>query len=163
MTTGQDRPAPITVRPATPEDLGTLQALARRTIDARYRAFLGDEAVDRFVGSGASDAHVKDHPERGGAHCLRRSGRIVGLSVLDGPTVDLMMVDPEHHREGLGRFLLRHAEETLLARYATIRLETFTANTTAVSFYEACGWRRGEPLEGEGPDRVEYTRSRAEG
>ncbi|MFD5766511.1 GNAT family N-acetyltransferase [Streptomyces sp. NPDC127049] len=163
MTAGQDRPAPLTVRPAAPEDLDALQALARRTIDARYRAFLGDEAVDWFVGSGASDAHVKNHLERGGVHCLRRGDRIVGLSILDGPTVDLMMVDPEHHGRGLGLFLLRHAEETLLARYATVRLETFTANTTAVAFYEACGWHRGEPLEGEGPDRVEYTRSRTEG
>lgn len=47
-----------TIRPATEEDLGTLQALARRTIDACYRGFLGDEAVDWFIGSGASDSHV---------------------------------------------------------------------------------------------------------
>ncbi|MFI8513224.1 GNAT family N-acetyltransferase [Streptomyces sp. NPDC085460] len=163
MTTAQGRPAPPTVRPATLEDLGALQALARRTIDTCYRGFLGDEAVDWFLGSGASDAHVKTHLEQGGAHCLVQDGRIVGLSILDGPTVDLMMIDPEHHRRGLGGFLLRHAEETLLPRYATVRLETFTSNTAAVSFYEACGWLRGEPLEGEGPDKVEYTRSRAAG
>ncbi|MFC5902830.1 GNAT family N-acetyltransferase [Streptomyces zhihengii] len=158
MTTGEHRPA---IRPATGDDRGELQALARRTIDTCYRAFLGDEAVDWFIGSGASDAHVTDHLERGGVHCLVQDGRIIGLSILDGPTVDLMMIDPHQHRRGLGRLLLGHAEDTLLARYQVIRLETFPGNTGAVSFYEACGWALGRPLEGEGPAKLELTKSRA--
>ncbi|BCL18269.1 GNAT family N-acetyltransferase [Streptomyces tuirus] len=157
MSTGQHPP---TIRPATGEDIDALQALARRTIDTCYRGFLGDEAVDWFIGSGASDAHVKSHLEQGGVHCLSQDGRIVGLSVLDGPTVDLMMVDPDHHRRGLGRLLLRHAEGTLLAQYSTIRLETFPDNARAKSFYEACGWVLGDRLEGEGPAKVEYTKNR---
>ncbi|MER7912712.1 GNAT family N-acetyltransferase [Streptomyces sp. NPDC096068] len=156
MSTGQHRPA---VRPATGKDLADLQALARRTIDTCYRGFLGDKAVDRFIGSGASDAHVKTHLEQGEVHCLTQNNRIVGFSVLDGPTVDLMMIDPDHHRRGLGRLLLRHAEETLLARYPTVRLETFPENTRAVAFYEACGWTFGARLEGEGPAKAEYTKS----
>ncbi|MGV9690807.1 N-acetyltransferase family protein [Streptomyces sp. NPDC003444] len=157
MPTGQHRPS---LRPATGEDLADLQALARRTIDTCYRGFLGDEAVDWFIGSGASDAHVKTHLEQGEVHCLTQDGRIVGFSILDGPTVDLMMIDPDHHRRGLGRVLLRHAEETLLARHSTVRLETFPENTRAVAFYEACGWTLGGRLEGEGPAKAEYTKSR---
>ncbi|MFF3685952.1 hypothetical protein [Streptomyces sp. NPDC002187] len=61
------------------------RALARDTIDACYRGFLGDEAVDWFIGSGASDAHVRSHLERGGVHCLIQDGRIIGFSILDGP------------------------------------------------------------------------------
>ncbi|MFG3309869.1 GNAT family N-acetyltransferase [Streptomyces wuyuanensis] len=155
MPTGQHR---HTIRPATGEDLGELQALARRTIDVCYRGFLGDEAVDWFIGSGASDAHVKSHLERGGVHCLVQDGRIAGFTILDGPTVDLMMVDPDHHRRGLGRVLLRHAEETLFARYSTIRLETFPDNARATSFYEACGWVLGCRLEGEEPAKLEYVK-----
>lgn len=64
------------------------------------------------------------------------------------------------HRRGFGRLLLRHAEETLLAQYSTIRLETFPGNARATSFYEACGWVAGDRLEGEGPVKVEYTKSR---
>ncbi|MGW6581252.1 hypothetical protein ACWF76_18035 [Streptomyces globisporus] len=64
MTTAQQHEPSI--RPAAPEDLGDLQALARRTIDACYRGFLGDEAVDRFIGSGASDAHVESRLGQGG-------------------------------------------------------------------------------------------------
>ncbi|MFJ4467835.1 GNAT family N-acetyltransferase [Streptomyces sp. NPDC089424] len=160
MPTGQH---PATIRPATGADLDELQALARRTIDTCYRGFLGDEAVEWFIGSGASDAHVKSHLERGGVHCLSQGGPIAGFSVLDGPTIDLMMIDPERHRRGLGRLLLRHAEETLLARYATVRLETFTANTGAMAFYEACGWVRGGLLEGAGPPKAEYTKDATAG
>ncbi|WBB67755.1 GNAT family N-acetyltransferase [Micromonospora sp. WMMD812] len=155
MSTEQHRP---TIRPAAGLDLDDLQALARRTIDTCYRGFLGDEGVDWFIGSGASDAHVRSHLERGGVHCLSQDGRIVGFSILDGPTIDLMMVDPDHRRRGLGRLLLRHVEDTLLARYSTIRLESFADNAGANSFYEACGWARGDRLEGEGPAKVEYTR-----
>ncbi|MFI6369715.1 GNAT family N-acetyltransferase [Streptomyces sp. NPDC050546] len=155
MPTGPHLPV---TRPATGADLDDLQVLARRTIDARYRAFLGDEAVDWFIGSGASDAHVKSHLEAGGVQCLGLEGRIIGFSILDGSTIDLMMIDPDHHRRGFGRLLLRHAEETLLARYTTIRLESFADNTAANSFYEACGWRHGDRLEGEGPAKVEYVK-----
>jgi ribosomal protein S18 acetylase RimI-like enzyme len=115
--------------------------------------------VDWFIGSGASDAHVKSHLERGGVHCLSQEGRIIGLAMLDGSTIDLMMIDPDRHRRGLGRRLLRHAEETLLARYATIRLESFADNAAANSFYAACGWRHGDRLEGEGPTKVEYVKN----
>lgn len=152
-------PHDLAIRPATRDDLGELQALAARTIDTCYRGFLGDEAVDWFLGSGASDEHLRSHLELGGVHCLTQDGRIVGLSILDGPTVDLMMIDPDQHRSGLGRRLLSHAEEKLLAQHSTIRLETFPNNTRAIAFYEACGWVVGERLRGDGPDKVEYTRS----
>ncbi|MEU2681243.1 GNAT family N-acetyltransferase [Streptomyces sp. NPDC007107] len=160
MPTGQHH---LVTRPAAGEDLGDLRALARRTIDTCYRGFLGDEVVDWFIGSGASDAHVKTHLEQGGVHCLTRDGLIVGFSILDGATVDLMMVDPDHHRQGLGRVLLRHAEETLFASYPAIRLETFPDNARAMSFYEACGWVLGGRLEGEGPTKVEYTKNATNG
>ncbi|MEU3301692.1 GNAT family N-acetyltransferase [Streptomyces sp. NPDC006678] len=157
VSTGQHHPI---IRSASGEDLEDLQALARRTIDACYRAFLGDEGVDWFIGSGASDAHVKNHLERGGVHCLvGEEGRIIGFTILDGPTIDLMMVDPDHHRRGLGRLLLRHAEAALLAQYSTIRLESFADNAAANSFYEACGWLHGDRLSGEGPAKVEYIKS----
>lgn len=56
--------APV-VRPATGRDLGALQELARRTIDARYRSFLGDDGVNWFISSGASDDHIESHFRQG--------------------------------------------------------------------------------------------------
>lgn len=156
MSAAQQRP---TIRPASEEDLDELQVLARHTIDTCYRAFLGDEAVDWFIGSGASDTHVKNHLERGGVRCLiGREDRIVGFSILDGPTIDLMMVDPDHHRRGLGRLLLQDAEAALLDRYAHIRLESFADNAAANSFYEACGWQHGDQLTDEGPAKIAYVK-----
>ncbi|MFE0156675.1 GNAT family N-acetyltransferase [Nonomuraea sp. NPDC059007] len=148
------------IRVAAVEDLDALQALARRTIDACYRAFLGDEAVDWFLDSGASDAHVKTYLEQGKVYHLSHDGQIAGVSILDGPTIDVMMIDPDHHRRGLGRALLRQAESTLFAHHAAIRLESFAGNTAANSFYEACGWSPGRRLEAEGPAKVEYTKHR---
>lgn len=161
VSTGEHGP---TIRPASGEDLDDLQALARRTIDTCHRVFLSDEGVDRFIGSGASDAHVKNHLERGGVHCLiSHEGRTIGFSILDGPTIDLMMVDPDHHRQGLGRLLLQHAEPALLAQYSTIRPESFADNAAANSFYEACGWLRGDQPTGEGPAKFEYVKRAAAG
>ncbi|MEU1277345.1 GNAT family N-acetyltransferase [Streptomyces sp. NPDC005805] len=155
-------PARLAVRPAVDEDLPALQALARRTIDASYRSFLGDESVDWFIGSGASDEHIATHLRQGQVHCMQADGEIVGLTILDGPTLDLMMVDAGRHRQGLGRFLLGRAEELLFARHEDIRLETFAGNTRAIAFYEACGWRESGPLEsGDGmPARAEFVKRR---
>jgi hypothetical protein len=86
------------VRPALAEDLVALQELACRTIDASYRSFLGDEGVDWFINSGASDDHVETQFRHGHVHCMDVDGRLVGLTILDGPTIDLMMIDASLHR-----------------------------------------------------------------
>jgi len=151
--------APV-VRPATGRDLGALQELARRTIDARYRSFLGDDGVGWFISSGASDDHIESHFRQGHVHCLEVGGDIAGLMILDGPTVDLMMIDVDRQRQGLGRALLSQAEEMLFAQYEEIRLESFVDNRTANAFYEACGWSVVGPLESEGPGKIEFVRRR---
>lgn len=150
------------LRPARTEDLPALQDLAQRTIDASYRPFLGDAAVDLFLGSGASAAHIADHLGRGNVHVLERGGRIAGLVILEGATLDLIMVDVDRHREGLGTLLLRGAEHLLLAGHELIRLETFEGNEPALSFYRARGWVVAERHEADGalPGRLVLHRRR---
>ncbi|OEU92191.1 hypothetical protein DB35_09215 [Streptomyces abyssalis] len=148
------------MRPASATDLPALQELARRTIDSRYRPFLGDESVEGFIGSGASDDHIESHFRQGHVHCMTAAGRIVGLAILEGPTIDLIMIDVDRQREGLGRVLLTEAEKMLFAEYDEIRLESFTSNHAAIAFYEACGWSVKGPLESAGPERVELVRHR---
>lgn len=152
-------PSVPVLRRALGEDLQPLQALARRTIDASYRTFLGD-AVDWFIDSGASDDHIETHFRQGHLRCMEVGGELTGLLILDGPTVDLMMIDVRRHRQGLGRVLLAHAEETLFAQYDELRLESFAGNRTAHAFYEACGWQETGSLESEGPARIEFVRHR---
>ena len=38
--------------------------LSRKTISASYRSFLGDQTVDRFLGSGAADRYVEENVDR---------------------------------------------------------------------------------------------------
>jgi len=149
------------VRLALGADLAALQALARRTIDASYRAFLGDEAVDRFITSGASDEHVETQLHRGHLHCMEAGGELVGLLILDGPTIDLMMIDVRRHRRGMGTVLLGHAEELLFARYEWARLESFADNEPANAFYAACGWRESRRLDSAAPAKIEFSKHRA--
>ncbi|WP_222106334.1 GNAT family N-acetyltransferase [Catellatospora sichuanensis] len=152
------------VRPAPLEDLVALQELARRTIDASYRPFLGDEAVDWFIHSGASDDHIESCLRQGHVYCMEADRQIVGLMILDGLTIDLMMIDVRRHRQGLGKVLLSQAEEMLFAQYRDIRLETFVGNEAAIAFYEACGWLAAGQLDSVAdlPAKIEFVKHRRE-
>ena len=152
-------PIPV-IRSAAGNDLAALQELARRTIDACYRSFLGDEAVDWFISSRASDDHIESHFRQGHVHCMEADGDVIGLVILDGATIDLMMMDVRCQGQGFGRTLLAHAEEMLFAQYEELRLESFADNRAANAFYEACGWSVVGPLESDGPTKIELVRHR---
>lgn len=147
--------------PAASADLATLQELAHRTVDACYRPFLGDAAVDAYLGSGAAASHVAAAVDAGTCHLLRVDGEAAALAILEGDTVDLMMVDPRRHRRGLGRAVLTASERLLFAAHPRLRLESFVENRAANAFYRACGWSAGPPMDGDGPARVEFVRFRA--
>jgi ribosomal protein S18 acetylase RimI-like enzyme len=127
------------VRTALASDMDALIALSRRTISASYRLFLGDEAVDAFLGSGAVDRYVADNIGR--CSVLVRDREIVGYSVCQDNVIDLMMIDHAVHRQGLGSALLRQIEQTLLQKYDELRLESFENNEKANAFYRKNGWR----------------------
>ncbi|MFD0505672.1 GNAT family N-acetyltransferase [Streptomyces chiangmaiensis] len=91
---------------------------------------------------------------------MEAGGVLVGLLITEGSTIDLLMIDVDRQRQGLGRLLLSQAEQLLFAEYQEIRLETFASNVTAVAFYEACGWSVSGKLETDGPDRIEFRRHR---
>jgi hypothetical protein len=67
------------IRQGSPADVDVLIALSRRTIRTSYRPFLGHEAVEAFVGSGAVDQCVADHLEQ--STVLVADGAIVGRSI----------------------------------------------------------------------------------
>jgi ribosomal protein S18 acetylase RimI-like enzyme len=127
------------VRTARPSDLDALCALARRTIRASYRVFLGDEKVDAFLGSGAADQYVASNMDS--CSVLVGDGEVVGFSVCHDNVIELMMIDPAFHRQGLGSLLLRHVEQALWHGHAELRLESFADNEPANAFYRKNGWR----------------------
>lgn len=129
----------LMIRPAKETDLPEMQALARKTINRRYRSFLGDENVDGFINSGSTDNEIT----RNLKHCevLLKDDCIVGFIIYFDNIIHLMMVDADLQRQGLGSVLLSHAEEQLFKRgNSIIRLETFEDNRQAVNFYKKYGW-----------------------
>ncbi|MEU6985340.1 GNAT family N-acetyltransferase [Streptomyces sp. NPDC046324] len=92
--------------------------------------------------------------------CLEADGEVPGLMILDGATVDLMMIDVRSHRQGLGRVLLSRAEEMLFAEYAELRLESFAGNGAANAFYAACGWSVAGLLDSGTPPKAEFVKHR---
>ena len=132
-------PMKTLIREALPADLPELVAISRRTIGASYRIFLGDEAVDRFLDSGAADRYVEEH--LGDSSVILLDGTIAGYAVCLDNAIDLMLIDYPLHRRGLGTELLRRVEQVLGARYAELRLESFEANAPANAFYLKSGWK----------------------
>ncbi|MBN2473337.1 MAG: GNAT family N-acetyltransferase [Pirellulales bacterium] len=124
----------IEIRKAQADDLQAMQEIARRTIDKSYRSFLADEAVDRFINSGASDRELERFV--GNCDVLLKDNVIVAFSIYFEDLIHLMMVDVSLHRTGIGSMLLAHSEDRLLARgNSTIRLETSEGNQQAIGFY----------------------------
>jgi GNAT superfamily N-acetyltransferase len=129
----------LTVRKALPGDIDALIALSTRTIGASYRSFLGDATVDAFLGCGAVAQYCRDHID--GCIVLADGGRILGWCVTKDNLIDLMMIDADHHRQGLGSALLKHAEDTLFESHGELTLESFEQNDQANRFYARHGWR----------------------
>lgn len=126
------------IRNALESDLSRLIDLSRRTINASYRSVLGDEAVDGFLGSGAADRYVQENLEYCSVSC--REGQIIAFAVCRENVLELLIVDPDHHRQGFGTELLGHVEATLFQIHAELRLESFENNEIANAFYRRNGW-----------------------
>lgn len=128
----------IEIRCAEKVDIETLKAISRRTISANYRSFLGDEAIDGFIESGAADQIVEDSIHH--AFVILAEGYLVGFCVCQENLIDLLMIDHASHRKGLGTQLLNHCEQRLFKTYDELKLESFEPNNKANSFYKKNGW-----------------------
>ena len=132
------------IRKARSGELDTIQAIARHTIDTNYRAFLGEEGVDWFIGSGASDEYLRDNLDD--CWVLLEQNEIIGFSVCRDAIIDLMMISTEQHRRGFGTTLLGHCERLLFRKEREITLESFEGNEKANGFYRHNGWQQVDRL-----------------
>ena len=148
-----------TIRECSFDDLGIIKEIARRTIDANYRSFLGDEGVDWFIGSGASDQYLSDNIED--CRVLLCDGKITGFCVCKANLIDLMMIDNDFHRRGFGTLLLEYCQECLFSKFDEITLECFDGNEKACNFYKKNGWLEKEIKfdEDSGVNKVIFTKS----
>jgi ribosomal protein S18 acetylase RimI-like enzyme len=138
----------LEIRSAKSADVAVLTELSHRTVLAKYPSVIGLEMVQGYVASGAVPAYYTDRLEHVWVAVL--GGRPVGCYGLKDDAVDLMMVDVDFHRRGIGQALLAHAEAQLFERLETIFLDSFRENEQAVTFYKKHGWT--EVTHFEDPD-----------
>ena len=65
-----------------------------------------------------------------------RDGKVVGLAVLRGTSLDHLYVRPEAQRRGIGSQLVKHVKR----QRGRLRLHTFESNHPARAFYEKHGF-----------------------
>lgn len=128
----------LQLRKALPDEIKLLQEFAREVINNNYRAFLGDEAVDYFIGSGASDQYISDNVDDTTVAVINR--KIVGVCICKENLIDMIMVLTELHGQGIGSQMISLICDKLFTVYDELRLESFEANTKANAFYEKNGW-----------------------
>lgn len=148
----------LTLRKAEEEEITFLQEFARSVIDRSYRAFLGDEAVDFFIGSGASDQYIAE--SIGDTTLAVLGDEVVGMCVCKDDLIDLIMVRNDRQGQGIGSAFIDMVSKGLLERYPSIRVECFEKNTKANRFYVKNGWTMEKSLfEAEVEDnRIFYTK-----
>ncbi|MGH3499621.1 MAG: GNAT family N-acetyltransferase [Nocardioidaceae bacterium] len=149
------------VRRATDDDVGEIQQLGRRTLDASYAPLLGQVCADHQY----DIWWTRDALQRS----LRRSvnlvatageGTIVGVATLgerDGkPVLWKLYVLPEYHGLGVGTRLIAAAEAHAPAGAVALRLEYVDGNEPAAGFYRAKGFREvaREPDPDGWPDEI---------
>jgi len=153
----------VILRPATLADADPLEALSARTIRVRYPDIIGAETVEGYIASGAIAAYYRDNVAT--LLVAECEGVRVGACATKPGRIDLMMVDLNLHRAGIGKILLDHGETTLFRDSDQIVLDCFRDNDQARRFYAKHGWRDGRLFKDpdSGIEMIELTKSRPAG
>lgn len=149
-------------RKAAPNDIPSLEALARSVIRHNYTPFLGEDAVESFIGGGASDAEI----EKGFERCVifAENGDIIGFAITDNDILHLIMIAVEHQNNGHGAKLLAHVEKQMFTDFDSIRLQSFSDNHATNEFYRKHGWAlANEQPQDDSPIRVLHFEKRRRG
>ena len=107
-----------------------------------YAPLLGANAIEEYIATGATERYPGDSVAN--CHVLLREDAIVRMAVRKGRLLDLLVIDPDHHRKGYGRLLMTKMEELLFRTYDRIELESFESNDNANAFYRHTGWQEEE-------------------
>ncbi|WP_323761158.1 GNAT family N-acetyltransferase [Maricaulis sp.] len=150
----------VILRPATLADADPLEALSARTIRVRYPDIIGAETVVGYIASGAIAAYYRDNVAT--LMVAELNGVRVGACATKPGRIDLMMVDLDLHRIGIGKRLLDHGEATLFRDSNQIGLDCFRDNDQARRFYAKHGWRDGRLFTDpdSGIEMIELTKDR---
>lgn len=137
----------VSLRPATLDDADPLEALSAKTIRVKYPAILGTDAVEGYIASGAIGTYYRQHVAT--LTVAELAGIRIGVCAIQPARIDLMMVDLDHHRSGVGGLLLADGERKLFAAADRIGLDCFRQNDQARRFYAKHGWLDDRLFEDE--------------
>lgn len=135
----------VTLRPGRPEDADRLTTYHHRCVVEAFAPLLAPGVVERldarrrapvfeyWLSSDTVDTSVV---------VAEVGGVAVGHTVVAGHDVIHVFVDPDHWGVGIGRQLLRAAEDLVAANgFDTAELHTRVGNARAVGLYESAGWK----------------------
>lgn len=123
----------MTVRPARPDDVGAIAAVAADIYRRVFRPLLGNADLSAFDAAHFARRFADSLPR---IRVAEHAGRPGGFCLLTDGTIDILFVERGSRNAGLGAVLLRDAEA-----FGARRLECFAANEAARRFYEREGWR----------------------
>lgn len=127
------------IRQANLSDANSLKELSKHAIIACYVDFMGEEMVNGYLSSGASDNEVDKHISNTFV-AVDDNEVVMGYVVAIDDLIHIMMVSPEHQRKGIGAQLLSFAEKKIHNDNLKPTLETFETNIQAMNFYLKNGW-----------------------
>ncbi len=119
------------IRSATPKDHDVLLELWLRSVRATHGFVAPDDIasmipqVSEYLASKEAEFWV-----------LCESTVIMGFMGMSGSKMDSLFLAPEFQRQGAGRKLVRYAQEL----HGELRVDVNEQNSSALAFYEACGF-----------------------
>jgi putative acetyltransferase len=128
-----DEKARIGIRVAHPNDRGVMLALWERAVRATHH-FLSDAEV-AGLRPAVADVLASDALQW---WVYERDNDVKGFLGVAEASVEALFVDPDHHRRGVGRFLVEHAQQ--LNAGADLRVDVNEANHAALNFYQRLGF-----------------------
>ena len=137
------------VRPARVEDAEQIEGVRIRGWQRGYRNVFPPEKLDALeIDPTRWRAYLEQPPPGNKAFVAEDEGEIVGFATI-APSEEPecygelrgLYVDPAAWSRGIGRALLRRAEEELAGRWDEAVLWTLEDNPRARRFYELAGWR----------------------
>ena len=128
----------IQLRRATEADVPVLIRLLQRSWLVSWAPELPFEAVQAF----AAHNPAKEHAETGWPSftVAMLDSTLVGMSHVDGQSIEHLHVDPRAWGRGIGAKLIDDAEQQIGRSHTYARLEVRTFNERARSFYAHRGW-----------------------
>lgn len=149
-----------TVRPATTDDIASIQRVARTTWHATYDEILGSESVDQQVDEWYDESFLQDAITDDDAVYLVATddGTVVGYAS-GGPAAEndpdcaslhAIYVRPDNWNDGLGSRLFGTVTDWLRERgFERLRIQVLSENERARAFYEQQGYTTSDRQEVE--------------